>query len=139
MLYILAAGGNIVLENPANSLVALHGRYIQLLRMLLQVGVIAAGLGKNLFCMEVKVFVFVWPGGFGNKAETYKVAMWMRKFRSFTWKRTWLWSTSPEIYKLDLGPMTSSERKTTCTTTVRSVNKDGKACWTANANLKPTQ
>ena len=75
----------------------------------------------------------------GIKAETYKVAMWMRKFRSFTWKRTWLWSTSPEIYRLDLGPMTSSERQTECSTTVRSINKDGKACWTANENLKPTQ
>ena len=146
MLYVLAAGGNIVLENPSNSLVALHGRYIQLLRMLLQVGVIVAGLGKNLFGLEVKSVCFCLAWWFQSvfacvvgTAETYKVAMWMRKFRSFTWKRTWLWSTSPEIYKLDLGPMTSSERKTTCTTTVRSVNGDGKACWTANANLKPTQ
>ena len=56
MLYVLAAGGNIVLENPSNSLVALHGRYVQLLRMLLQVGVIAACIGKKLFGLEWWLF-----------------------------------------------------------------------------------
>ena len=42
MYYVLAAGGNIVLENPANSVVALHDRYVQLLRLLAAAGVLAA-------------------------------------------------------------------------------------------------
>ena len=71
-------------------------------------------------------------------AETYKVSMWMRKFQSFTWKRTWLWSSSDRIYRLDLGPLTQEEKENSARTVTRTM-KDGKECWTANDNLKPTQ
>ena len=53
------------------------------------------------------------------QTKTFKVSMWMRKFKSYTWKRTWLWSTSQEIARLDLGPMTSQERETAITTVDR--------------------
>ena len=42
MYFILAAGGNFILENPANSVVTLHDRYVQLLRLLASRGVMAA-------------------------------------------------------------------------------------------------
>ena len=146
MLFVIAAGGHIVLENPGNSMVTLHARYVQLLKMLLKVGLTDPGLWWKLFsCAEVAlqtVQYIYWhslPFFLLGLAKTDKVAMWMRKFASFTWKRTWLWSTSPEIHRLDLGPMTSSEKETQCSTTTRSVNKNGKVFWTGNANLKPTQ
>lgn len=74
----------------------------------------------------------------GLQTKTFKVSMWMRKFKSYTWKRTWLWSTSEEIRHLDLGPMTPEERETGITTVDRQ-ERNGRSCWTANENLKQTQ
>ncbi|CAE7214405.1 unnamed protein product, partial [Symbiodinium sp. CCMP2456] len=96
MYLVIAAGGHYVLENPQGSLIALHDRYVQFLKRLLAKGV-----------------------------TTYKASLWMRKFGSFTWKQTWLWSSSDQIYRLDLGTLTPED-------------KNGKLCWTATENLKPT-
>lgn len=71
-------------------------------------------------------------------AEMYKTAFWMRKHLSFTWKRTWYWSTSPSIKNLDLGPMTASEKVTSVKTTKRWV-ADGKKKWQGTKDLKATQ
>ncbi|CAE7227590.1 unnamed protein product [Symbiodinium sp. CCMP2456] len=109
MYLVIAAGGHYVLENPQGSLIALHNRYVQFLRTLLACGV-----------------------------TTYKVSMWMRKFQSFTWKRTWLWSSSDLIYRLDLGPLTEEEKANSVKTVTRTT-QNGKECWTANDKLKPTQ
>ena len=49
--------------------------------------------------------------------EVYKVSFWMKKHKSLTWKRTWIWSTSPIIQRLDLGCLTAEERPTTVKTT----------------------
>ena len=63
----------------------------------------------------------------------------MRKFKAMTWKRTWLWSSSPHIEKLNLGPMTPEERVCEIKTTTSSVDKEGKKRFSGNKNLKGTQ
>ena len=57
-----------------------------------------------------------------------------------TWKRTCIWSTSPQIASLDLGPMTSAERACEVRTTTQTTNPaTGKKQWQGNKNLKHTQ
>ena len=72
-------------------------------------------------------------------AETYKTAFWMRKHLAMTWKRTWVWSTSPRIASLDLGAMTPEERVTSVRTTKRWRTRDGDIKWQGTAELKATQ
>ena len=71
--------------------------------------------------------------------EVYKVAFWMRKHKAMTWKRTWVWSTSPSIAELDLGPMLPHERVCDVQTTVQWKDGSGRKRFQGNANLKTTQ
>ena len=137
-----------MLENPQNSLLALHERYVQFLKLLQSAGVTASWFVGNSvleFGFTCSFLLLVYMSRvretivfLATQTKTYKVSMWMRKFQSFTWKRTWLWSCSNLIHRLDLGPMTSAEREGTISTT-KKTEKHGKTSWTANANLKPTQ
>ena len=72
-------------------------------------------------------------------SQVFKTAFWMRKHLAVTWTRTWIWSTSPSVRNLDLGPLLPSEKATTVKTTRRWTNKDGKKKWQGTRNLKGTQ
>ena len=72
-------------------------------------------------------------------SQVFKTAFWMRKHLALTWKRTWIWSTSPRVRNLDLGPLLPSEKSTTVKTTRRWTNKDGKKKWQGTRALKGTQ
>ena len=50
MIFVIAAGGHIVLENPGNSMVTLHARYIQMLKMLQKVGLVEPCPRWKPFC-----------------------------------------------------------------------------------------
>ena len=63
----------------------------------------------------------------------------MRKFGSFSLKRTSCWSNSCAVRLLDRGRLSAAEKKNTMATTVYSRDKDGKKCYTANNKLKDTQ
>lgn len=62
------------------------------------------------------------------------------KHKALTWKRTWIWSTSPIIQRLDLGCLTAEERPTTVKTTTSWTDpKTGKKKFQGNRHLKGTQ
>ena len=63
----------------------------------------------------------------------------MRKHLSKTLKRTWIWSTSHRIAKLDLGPLLPSEQVTKVKTTIRKKDKNGQVKWQGSKDLKATQ
>ena len=74
---------------------------------------------------------------FGTK--TYKVAFWMRKYGSLSWKRTWVWSSSDTIKALDLGSLTKNEKQTSGTLTTRYKDSTGKTRFKGNRHLKTSQ
>ena len=76
---------------------------------------------------------------FQPTSETYKIAFWMRKYSSLSWKRTWVWSSTPLIRALDLGPLTEQERFTSRPTTTRYKDAKGKTRFKGNTNLKRSQ
>ena len=64
----------------------------------------------------------------------------MRKHGSLSWKRTWFWSNSRLIQRLDLGPMTSVEKVSQLKTTKQWVDPvTGKKRFQGNKFLKDTQ
>ena len=75
----------------------------------------------------------LWP------TKTYKIAFWMRKFGSMSFKRTWVWSCSKRICELDMGCLTPSEKNGSLQTTTRYVDKSGKRRFKGNALLKRSQ
>ncbi|CAL1152703.1 unnamed protein product [Cladocopium goreaui] len=110
MLILVAMGGTYLLENPLNSLVALHPRYVWLVERLLE-----------------------------HNIPTYKVAFWMRKFGSLSFKRTWVWANTKRICSLDMGPLFGWEKQGCVQTTTRYVDKAGKRRFVGNSNLKRSQ
>ncbi|CAK9102213.1 unnamed protein product [Durusdinium trenchii] len=110
MLLTVASGGTILLENPSNSLIALHDRYVWLVQLLL----------------SFQIYM-------------YKTAFWMKKHGGMTWKRTWMWGSSPHIECLDLGPLLPAEKPTEVRTTKTWIDKDGKKRWQGTDQLKGTQ
>jgi hypothetical protein len=70
--------------------------------------------------------------------QVYRTAFWMRKYGSVSFKRTHIWSTSEASHLLDLGALTSKDRKNTHTTTTTWV-KNGRTKFTGNTALKGTQ
>ena len=84
-----------------------------------------------IFCSILKGVL--WP------TKTYKVAFWMRKFGSMSFKRTWVWSSSKRICELDMGCLTPSEKKGSLQTTTRYVDRSGKRRFKGNALLKRSQ
>ena len=63
----------------------------------------------------------------------------MRKHGGMTWKRTWMWGTTPRLQELDLGPLTPAEREGCVSTTTIRVDRDGRKRWRGNDHLKGTQ
>ncbi|CAL1152822.1 unnamed protein product [Cladocopium goreaui] len=110
MLLLVALGGTYLMENPVNSLVALHPRYVWFCARLQELGI-----------------------------PTYKIAFWMRKYKAMSYKRTWIWSISSQICSLDLGSLTASERQGCTATTTRYRDKNGKLKFKGNSNLKRSQ
>ena len=47
MVLTICAGGTILLENPCNSLIALHDRYVWMVKMLLEHGIPVSWLKKS--------------------------------------------------------------------------------------------
>lgn len=78
-------------------------------------------------------------GVFFLPTKIFKVAFWMRRYGSLSWKRTWLWGNSRHIGDLDIGPMTTQERATAQPTTTKYKDKEGKTRFKGNASLKPSQ
>lgn len=76
---------------------------------------------------------------FQPTSETYKIGFWMRKYSSLSWKRTWVWSCTPLIRALDLGPLTEHERLTSRPTTTRYKDAKGKTRFKGNKHLKLSQ
>ena len=126
MLLVICAGGVIFMENPANSLIAMHPRFCWMVKLLQSDNIpaicltlghetkvidpIVFGISMALTCMYM-IYHF--------RTQVFKCAFWMRKHLAMTWKRTWVWSTSKRIRELDLGPMTAEEKVTTVKTTKR--------------------
>lgn len=73
------------------------------------------------------------------RAKMYKTAFWMKKHGGMTWKRTWMWGSSPHIECLDLGPLLPAEKPTEVRTTKTWIDKDGKKRWQGTDQLKGTQ
>ena len=71
--------------------------------------------------------------------KTYKVAFWMRKYGSMSWKRTWVWSSSDTIKALDLGSLTKDEKQTSGTLTTRYKDSKGTTRFKGNKHLKTSQ
>lgn len=140
MILVVAAGGTVLLENPQNSLIALHSRHIWFVNLLMSYGIHVPWLypltGTCANCIIEITNHKVAPV---SCAEFFKVAFWMRKHMAITWKRTWVWGTSKVIGDLDLGPLHPSERPTVVKTTKRWVGKDGKRRWQGTKSLKTTQ
>ena len=60
MLLTVASGGTILLENPSNSLIALHDRYVWLVQLLLSFQIYATLMQQNVgigSCSHVGVHV----------------------------------------------------------------------------------
>lgn len=73
-------------------------------------------------------------------AEVFKVSFWMRKHKALTWKRTWIWSTSSLISKLDLGPLLAHEKPCDVKTTKQWIDpKTGRKRFQGTRNLRSTQ
>lgn len=68
-----------------------------------------------------------------------KIAFWMRKYGSMSWKRTWVWANSRCIVKLDKGPLTSKEKETARPTTTKYIDKNGVTKFKGNSTLKKSQ
>lgn len=69
----------------------------------------------------------------------FKVAFWMKKHLSLTWKRTWMWSPSRLIEELDLGALSPSEKTCEVRTAKTWVDSKGKKRWQGTRELKGTQ
>ncbi|CAL1126778.1 unnamed protein product [Cladocopium goreaui] len=110
MLITYLANGVFLVENPGNSLIAFHPRWVWFLEQLRKHGV-----------------------------EIQKVAFWMRKYGCNSWKRTWLWANSNRIAALDRGPLTATEKSTARPTTTRYKNKSGETKFKGNSSLKGSQ
>lgn len=110
MWITIIAGGTFFMENPMNSLVAHHPRYVWMVEQLLLFGL-----------------------------PTYKIGFWMRKYASMSWKRTWVWSSSSRIHELDLGPLTTAEKNESKTLTTRYRDSKGKVKFQGNSSLKGSQ
>ena len=77
MLLLVAAGGTYILENPMNSLVALHPRFIWLSERLLEHGIIVAQserlMCQLLSCLLIWVpFLFPFGPNLGTKRAPQK-------------------------------------------------------------------
>ena len=154
MAMIFAAGGTFLVENPANSLIALHPRWVWFLECLRKYHVFVPRRSKhcvffslqnrawNMFmmktCFEQVINLLLLPL-YWAYPKVWKVAFWMRKFGALSWKRTWLWSNSRSIGALDKGRLTRQERNTARPTTTRYRDKSGKLKFKGNGNLKKSQ
>lgn len=153
MLLLVCAGSTYIMENPLNSLVALHPRYVWFVEALQAHGIfdpqLVAHWNTVFACGRAQVVSsttkiyninfcsilegILWP------TKTYKIAFWMRKFGSMSFKRTWVWSCSKRICELDMGCLTPSEKNGSLQTTTRYVDKSGKRRFKGNALLKRSQ
>ena len=145
-----AAGGIFLLENPQNSLIALHPRWIWMLQRLKEYDVLVPGQKRKLIICQSSLYSWFFLGLYAISGwpifslavwttEIYKVAFWMRKYGSLSWKRTWVWANSSRIGALDKGPLTSEEKSTSRGTTSRYKDKSGKVKFKGNALLKQSQ
>ena len=83
--------------------------------------------------MYVKFVLHIHPG------QVYYQSFWMKWFRHPTPKRTTVYSSSPLIKELDMGPLTRNHLTPEVQTTDRYQNGSGKARFKGNKNLKGTQ
>lgn len=161
MWLVTVAGGVWLMENPMNSLIALHPRYVWMCELLLEFNIYATWLrllaesvgGKNntlpqslphiiyvLYTCKYSVSSpFAIKGVPRATAQTFKIGFWMRKYNSISWKRTWVWSLSRHISDLDLGPLTAEERAESVATTEKYQDSKGRKRYKGNVNLKRSQ
>ena len=126
------------MENPQNSLVALQSRFVWLVKLLERANIHVSCPMIQLMKLVFLSFHFKLQLLLGH-TKIFKVAFWMRKHLSMTLKRTWVWSTSQRVAKLDLGALSPRERVTKVKTTIRKRNKDGEMKWQGSKDLKSTQ
>ncbi|CAL1157423.1 unnamed protein product [Cladocopium goreaui] len=107
MLLAVALGGDFYLENPHNSLICMHPRYVWFMESLMELGI-----------------------------PTYKITFWMRKWGSLSFKHTWIWSISIIISILDAGSLTQKEKNSSISLTTRYVDKHGRKKFKGNSKLK---
>ena len=70
----------------------------------------------------------------------YKQALWMKHWGHMCLKRTLLWSTSPKISKLNLGPIQKGQHKSLVKTAEKYKDKQGKDRYKGTGKaLKGTQ
>ena len=128
------------MENPHNSLIGMHERFVWLVTLLRSFQINASRIiGTQSFWGNCMFPVYDLNPGCYLLAKMWKVAFWMKKHGAPTWKRTWVWGSSRSIAALDLGPLLPSERKSEVKTTKTWVGKDGKKKWQGSENLKATQ
>lgn len=174
ILITVLMGGTYVMENPHNSLLAMHPRYVWLLEQLKKFGVFAPhSMEQILFFYEtlweeivgiatpkssissisnfhmkttIDLHTYMFFSCFESSlvdgqptTKTYKIAFWMRKYSSLSWKRTWCWSNSPLISALDLGALTKTDKAGSQTTTTRYRDAKGRVKFKGNKHLKASQ
>mmetsp|Transcript_40679 Transcript_40679/g.63947 ORF Transcript_40679/g.63947 Transcript_40679/m.63947 type:complete len:346 (-) Transcript_40679:30-1067(-) len=110
ILLMFAVGAVWFLEQPHSSLMPRHTRFQWLVRVLEDLGL-----------------------------KVYYQSFWMKWFRHPTPKRTTVYSSSPLIKELDMGPLTRNHLTPEVQTTDRYQNGSGKARFKGNKNLKGTQ
>ena len=96
------------------------------------------------FHFQNSIFCCLWKCGASpfsqpRPPKTYKIGFWMRKYGSMSWKRTWVWSSSNRIHELDLGPLTTDEKKKSKTLTTRYRDSKGLVKFKGSSSLKPSQ
>ena len=159
MLITYLANGVFLVENPGNSLIAFHPRWVWFLEQLRKHGVEVPGRADVCFCAgpswfkythtQLYIYISVWGNlpmvknhinfKLVHAAQIQKVAFWMRKYGCNSWKRTWLWANSNRIAALDRGPLTATEKSTARPTTTRYKNKSGETKFKGNSSLKGSQ
>ena len=150
MLITYLANGVFLVENPANSLIAFHPRWVWFLEQLQKHGVEVPGRMddcfsggpswfNSLFGLKLHIGQFHINVNVVHAAQIQKTAFWMRKYGCNSWKRTWLWANSNRIAALDRGPLTATEKSTARPTTTRYKNKSGETKFKGNSSLKGSQ
>lgn len=111
VLLTIAAGGIPLIENLGSTLIHLSDRFQKLVALLRARGF-----------------------------RLYRQAFWMKHYGHMCLKRTLVWSISPAILLLDLGPVLKGVHKSEVKTALKYVDKNGKTRYKGNGKtLKGTQ
>ena len=138
-MLIIAAGGVPIFENPGSSLLSEHPRFK------LMVSILHAGGIRNW--KEIVLTRGPDPGDVAGcccfplscASGIYRQGLWMKLYGHLCLKRTLIWSSSPAIRLLDLGPIRKGVHKSLVSTAVKYKSKEGAWRYKGTRALKSTQ